>query len=252
MERVKVSFFDVLFNEDELKCFADTVYETAIQTTHFGTPETQYFCINPLLASRRDSNVAVHRNILLEFDVGSPEEQLNTLKHVPYSTLTWSGGKSHHAIISLETPCADRAEYDALVRRIYEKLPTVDKSGKNPSRLSRTPGAYRDNGTLQAEIEVRNRISTEALDAWLGPAPEKLKTEQPSHRAMLSSWTNAFLMFGSEPGKRNADLFRAACDMLRKGYTEEQVISRAEAVLDLTHREMLNTVRSASVTVRRG
>lgn len=247
------TFWNVLFDPDEHTCFTNSVYGTEVEQVH--RFYRQFFCINPLLpeTTRRDSNVTAFRNILLEFDKGNAVEQVNNLKEVPYSTLVWSGGKSHHAIISLETPCQDRAEYDALVRHIYAKLPMADKSVKNPSRLSRVPGVIRDNGNMQELLEVRSRVSAEQLNAWLGPMPENLKTEQPKLKSLhLSPWTKYFLMFGAEPGERNSSLFKAACDMLRHGYSQEDVVDRAQDVLELPLHEIRACVASAATAVRRG
>lgn len=244
------NFWKTLFDEGEEICLTNTVYGT--DTSEFHTDYEQFFCINPLNGPRRDSNVSSFRNILLEFDHGSPADQLSTLTDTPHSTLVWSGGKSHHAIISLEEPCEDRAAYDVLVRRIYEKLPTADKSVKNPSRLSRTPNATRNNGNVQYLIHVKDRISRETLETWLGPVPANLKTEQPQRKSLhLSPWTKYFLMFGSQPGQRNADLFKAACDMLRHGYSPEVIQERASEVLDLPMHEIRSTIKSAAAAVRR-
>lgn len=244
------NFWKTLFPGKEYICLAKTIYDTAINSDDFTAP---FFAINSLIGSRKDSNVGCFRNILLEFDSGSPEEQLKTLEEVPHTTLVWSGGKSHHAIISLEEPCQNRAEYDALIRRIYAKLPMADKSVKNPSRLSRTPGAIRDNGNLQYLVYVKNRITRAELDAWLGPEPQKLNSEEPKPRSLhLSPWTKYFLMFGAEPGQRNSSLFKAACDMLRHGYTQEAIVERVQEVLDLPVYEIRSCVASAAAAVRRG
>jgi Primase C terminal 1 (PriCT-1) len=250
-------FWKVLFDRDEQMCFAKDVYGTALypaNLAHLISEPFQFFSINPLQngRGRKDEHVTCYRNILLEFDHGSPAEQLTALTDVPHSTLVWSGGKSHHAIISLCTPCKDRAEYDALVRRIYAKLPMVDRSVKNPSRLSRVPNSVRDNENVQHLVRAGYRISQDELNAWLGPEPEKLKTEQPKMRSLhLSPWTKYFLMYGSETGQRNADLFKAACDMLRHGYSLDLVVDKAEEVLDLPRQEIIATVKSAQAAVRR-
>lgn len=251
-------FWETLFEPNENICLASNVYETELYNVElcveYGIPKSmQFFAINPLQTSRKDSNVTVFRNILLEFDQGSREEQLKQLEGVPYSTLVWSGGKSHHAIISLKTPCVDRREYDTIIRHIYAKLPMADKSVKNPSRLSRVPGSIRDNGKLQELLEVRGQINTEQLSTWLGPLPEKPKSEGPKLKSLhLSPWTKYFLLFGAEPGQRNSSLFKAACDMLRHGYTQEAIVERVQEVLDLPVYEIRSCVASAATAVRRG
>lgn len=243
-----------LFDLGEPVCATNDVFGTSINCLGYASPSYQFFCINPLKVgtSRRDDNVAVFRNILLEFDKGSPAEQLNILTDVPHSVLTWSGGKSHHAIISLEEPCKNRKEYDALIRRIYAKVPMADKSVKNPSRLSRTPGAMRNNGNEQTLIHDLGRVSRETLEAWLGPEEKKLTTAQPEKRSLgISPWTRNFLMLGAETGKRNASLFAAACDMLRHGYDADMIAILAQNAVDLPEQEIRACIRSAEQAVRR-
>lgn len=245
-------FWKALFEPNERTCFATTVYDTNIDEVGRGhLKNEQYFCINPLTGLRRDDNVAVFRNILLEFDTGTREEQSKKIAYIPYTTLVWSGGKSHHAIISLETPPATRAEYDEIVRRIHARVPEADHSTKNPSRLSRTP--FCRQRPEQKLLDVKSRISGLVLHAWLGPAPIELKTEQPTRKSLgISVWTRYFLKYGSNPGQRNSDLFKAACDMLRHGYTQEEVQELAGEVLDLPYYEIKACVASAAAAVRRG
>jgi hypothetical protein len=246
-----MKFWNTLFDQGERTCFANTIYGTAVCEIETGTSmPCQFFSINPLLSSRKDENVFRYRNILLEFDGALPAEQLELLKQVPYSTLVWSGGKSYHAIISLEMPCKDRKEYDAMVRRIYAAVPSVDKANKNPSRFSRAPEMMRDNGQLQVLKEVRRRIGRTELDAWLGPAPEVPEPNSEQRVSLhLSPWTKHFLMFGTQEGGRNAALFKAACDMLRHGYTEQQIFDKVTLVLDLPEFEIISCIRSAKKTV---
>lgn len=244
-----------LFDKGEHICQTNDVYGTApVSMDGVLYPDYQFFCINPLIpgTSRRDDNVAVFRNILLEFDNGSPEKQLEIVADIPYSVLTWSGGKSHHAIISLVEPCKDRAEYDALIRRIYTKVQVMDRSTKNPSRLSRTPKATRSNGNKQKLLRDYGRTYREVLEAWLGPEEKKLATEQPERRSLgISPWTRNFLMLGAETGKRNASLFAAACDMLRHGYDADMIAILAQNAVDLPEQEIRACIRSAEQAVRR-
>lgn len=245
-----------LFDKGEHICQTNDVYGTApVSMDGVLYSDYQFFCINPLVpgTTRRDDCVMVYRNILLEFDNGSRIKQLEILADVPYSVLTWSGGKSHHAIISLSEPCKDRAEYDALIRRIYTKVQVMDRSVKNPSRLSRTPGAIRDNGNEQTLIEdLVGRVSRSFVEDWLGPVPEKLKTEQPERRSLgISPWTRNFLMLGAETGKRNASLFAAACDMLRHGYDADMIAILAQNAVDLPEQEIRACIRSAEQAIRR-
>lgn len=246
-----MTFWKILFDPEESTCFASTIYGTAICKVDTGIHlPGRFFSINPLKSNRTDANVTCYRNILLEFDDMPPAEQLELLKPVPFTTLVWSGGKSFHAIISLEEPCKTRKEYDSLVRRIYKVMPSVDKANKNPSRFSRMPGKVRDNGQLQELRDVICRRTRGELDAWLGPAPVEAETNSEQRYSLgISPWTKHFLAFGVEEGGRNAALFKAACDMLRHGYTEQQIFDKVVLVLDLPESEIITCIRSAKKTV---
>lgn len=221
-----------LFEPGEGICFTDTVYGTHV-TPCFEVPYEpvyQFFSINPLMLTRKDANVSAYRNILVEFDEGTIGEQelLITQSKCPFTTLTFSGSKSLHMIISLETPCKTRAEYDALVNRIYTKFPSCDTSARNPSRLSRVPNVKRDNNVLQALLAKRGRVPLDALEAWLGPAStkEKPKYVKSDLTRILKGDTLYFLSFGATPGNWNRSLFLTALDMSRSGYESDEIIDR--------------------------
>lgn len=244
-------YYDTLFNADEGVCWGKTVYDTAVCPLAFFTDTNKLYpfvSINPLKTSRADANVTEHRNILCEFDTGTIAEQADALQAsgLPYSTLVYSGSKSLHAIVSLEYPCKDRAEYDALVKRIYAKLPNVDKSGKNPSRFSRAPNAIRDNGMQQSLMEVKQRIPWDVLDLWLGP--EVITEQRPPvtvGNRLLPTRTRSFLKYGAPEGKRNQLLFINACELYRAGYSEDEIFELVTVALDLPQKEIRATIKSA-------
>jgi len=249
-------FFQTLFEPEEQICVSETIYGTSLHEVLSRPlkPTEEFFAINPLHTKRADSNVTCLRNILVEIDGMEFKEQLHILCAIPHSTIVWSGGKSYHAIISLENPMPHRAAYDALVRQIYAKVPMADKSVKNPSRFSRVPGALRDGKREQTLHHVLDRVSDSRLREWLGPEViENLKTEQPrvvQLRKIPSGFTNHFLGFGARPGERNAKLFTAACDLARCGWTEDEVLEKAAQVLDLPTHEMISCIKSAFKKVR--
>jgi hypothetical protein len=242
-------FLDLLFEWDEKICFSDDVYGTRLSPRMhwYG----QFFSINPLMNKRADANVVALRNFLIEFDDISKEEQLKALEHVPYSTLVWSGGKSYHAIISLDEPLADRAAYNEVVQRLQAKLPDMDKATSNPSRFSRLPGAIRDNGNEQKLMELRSRVSLEALNEFLGPVePNQIYELPEAIPGYIPPWTRSYLRLGAEPGQRNRELFKAACDLARSGLGADDIFTMCEPVADLDPREMKITIASACKTVR--
>lgn len=252
-------FWEVLFDPEERTCFTNSPYHVDLFFVHeLNDCRFQYFSINPMTGSRRDSNVTFYRNILLEFDTLRAEEQKAIIDTIPHSTLVWSGVKSYHCIISLQDPCETRTEYDALVRRIMAKVPQADPSTKNPSRLSRFPGTIRQGTTQPQElVHVNSRITKAKLEAWLGP--EKLKTEQykpvielPEGMPRIRKGsTSYFLEFGATEGYWNRELFLAALDLLRCGTDEEQVRGLLAEVTGRLDKSDLRTIQSAVDTWRR-
>ncbi len=247
------SFYNVLFNAKEKTCWSNTLFSTTLSPVE--TPQKeQFFVINPMEDRRADSNVTSFRNILVEFDSGTIEMQHALLQTsgLPYSTLTFSGSKSLHAIISVEPAIKTEQEYRAIAKAIYAKLPGCDTKVCNPSRFSRTPGAIRDNGEVQTLMHVRGRIPLEVLMAWIGPIelqkyePEAVRTDK-----MLPIRVKAFLTYGAVEGSRNAALFSNACEMFRAGYSEEEVVNLVlNSPLDLSTKEIRQCVRSAKSKVR--
>jgi hypothetical protein len=186
--------FFVLFDEGEHTCFSHTNTGTKVynidEDHEYAANWAAFYCINPLHPTkdlnpteeyhnadrprRCDKNVIVFRNILIEMDSIPVADQAEYIKSIgmPYTTAVFSGGKSNHYIISLETPISDEKAYRKLVERIHRACggkTVVDVACKNPSRFSRFPNAKRiDKGdTIQTLIDVKQRIKNSDLEAWL-------------------------------------------------------------------------------------
>lgn len=168
----------LLFKPDDQICvgnqFATDVGPQPIE------PASEFFSINPLHATldhrkapdgsirafkgngrRADLNVTSYNNFLFEIDSLPLDRQLQCLSDcgIPWATITYSGGKSYHAILSLEKspvtakPHTQEAveEYKrtwkslcaVITKRLNQPLTLFDSACQNPSRLSRTPGAVR-------------------------------------------------------------------------------------------------------------
>lgn len=252
-------FFSVLFPGDNVGiCMSSTIYGVDVitqdQIEDADFTKFQFFSINSLKGNRKDSNVTCFRNILLEFDDIEPKKQLEIIEYIPHTTLVWSGNKSYHCIISLETPCQTREDYDRLVRRIYDRVPNADKAAKNPSRFSRTPDAMRENDRKQHLIHVRGRVTNEQLENWLGPdvRPEPSPKLVYSHigKRLLQGSTKYFLDFGAKPGSWNRSLYLAALDMSRCELPEDEIYARLEAVTGKLDASDKRTINSALKAVR--
>ncbi len=247
-------FIAVLFDADEQTCWGRTKFDTRVSP--LVDDLALFFSINPLKDRRLDINVTAYRSILIEIDTGTIEEQKKIIDQIPFSTLVFSGGKSLHAIISLEEPLKTREEYDDLVKAVYIKVPEADKTAKNPSRFSRVPEAVRENGVKQDLIAVRNRVKNSTVYEWAGVTPSTLGTRVLENRfvathKMLPVRALAFLQYGSYPGRWNTDLFIAACDMFSVGYSKEDVEYLCRRVTGLLDKDDLRTIESARKNVQR-
>jgi hypothetical protein len=95
-----------------------------------------------------DANVTAFRFALLESDKLPIELQLSVLAKLPLpiAAILSSGGRSVHAWVKADAP--DAEDYRATVAAMLSVLARfgVDGKNKNPSRLSRLPGARREIG----------------------------------------------------------------------------------------------------------
>ncbi len=95
-----------------------------------------------------DANVAAFRFALLESDALPMDLQVSLIARLPLpvSLVVSSGGRSVHAWVRIDA--GDIAEYRATVSKMLKILARlgVDEKNKNPSRLSRLPGAKREIG----------------------------------------------------------------------------------------------------------
>lgn len=280
-----ITFFATLFDPDEYTCFASHIKGTRVYSVEQQLDKAHtwasFFCINPLHPTkdlnpteeyhnvdkprRADHNVIVYRNILVEMDSVPLDQQEGFIKNtgMPYSSAVYSGGKSIHYIVSLETPLLTETEYRDLTERVYKALggkSVVDTSCKNPSRLSRVPNAFRyDKQQYQKLIHVGERIKNSDLEAWLvskkvHKKEEKLNLKVFSDQSepatyvsngVISGFTLNFIMFGAPQGERNSSLFRAACDMFKCGYCDDDVYARLSGPSGLDNQEVLRTIKSA-------
>jgi len=99
-----------------------------------------------------DKNVAAFRFALVESDILPLDLQLSLgwwLRAIaPIAAVTTSGGRSIQYIVAVNA--ANEAEYDGTVAQLLALLQPygADQSNKNPSRLSRLPGAIRRLGCV--------------------------------------------------------------------------------------------------------
>lgn len=170
-------FYSALFDPDEHTNFVSVINDKATGAMSLDSRRDfhRFFSINALIKgkSRKDIHVKSYRNFLFEMDKVPLEEQIPIFKAAkfPFTTAVFSGGKSYHFILSLETPLTERVQYDAVWKACAAVLKKfggeADTATKNPTRLSRCPGVLRDNGQEQTLKAVTKRIPNEHLFAWL-------------------------------------------------------------------------------------
>ena len=233
---------NILFDPSEQICVVSSLFDTAVVPLR-AAPEGVWFSINPLRERRRDSNVVAYRNILIEFDSAPLDEQRRFVERIgmPYTSCVFSGKKSYHFIISLETALKSREEYALLVRRIHDVVKLADKSARNPSRFSRYPNTIRpDTGLKQELVELWERVPNAELEGWLTangapknaaqcPNPGQSSPAVQRHGLALignlSPSTREFMLRGAAPGGRNNMAFAVACDLTRAGFDRDHIRS---------------------------
>ena len=170
-------FYNTLFESGEHTNFVSVINDkaTGAMSLDSRTKFHRFFSINALIKgkSRKDIHVHSYRNFLFEMDKVPLEEQIPIFKAAkfPFSTIVFSGGKSYHFILSLETPLPERVQYDAIWKACASVLKKfggeADTATKNPTRLSRCPGVMRENGNEQTLKAVTKRIPNATLFEWL-------------------------------------------------------------------------------------
>jgi hypothetical protein len=114
-----------------------------------------------------DADVTSHRFCLLESDALPVDLQLSLWARLPLpvAAIITSGGRSVHAWIMLN--CSNAQEYRAKVEQIHALLARLGicPSNKNPSRLSRLPGAEREIGKYRDGAQRLLYCNPEPLEA---------------------------------------------------------------------------------------
>lgn len=119
----------------------------------------------------RNENVSSYRYALIESDDLELDKQLALIQELelPCKAIVSSGGKSIHAIVHIGAK--SYPEYQNKVEYLYKVCEAngfiLDKANKNPSRLSRMPGVYR-NGKKQFIIATnKGKESFSEWEEWI-------------------------------------------------------------------------------------
>jgi hypothetical protein len=225
-------YLSILFDDGEYTSYCFLPNGTRIVPVLPPDLRCQFLCINPLNQSgtRRDSEVTVHRNFLIEMDTGTIPEQLKIVQSsgLPFSACVFSGSKSLHFLVSVEGGVKPE-EYKQIAAAIMAKVPGCDLSTKNPSRLSRLPTVPRTETKKEQKIVALNhRITRQELDSWLGPLPLLLIAPaadtaftEISGAVGVYPDTQRFIADGAVTGTFNTELFKAASNLKDLGFNKQ-------------------------------
>jgi hypothetical protein len=222
------------------------------------TSEIKLIAINPTKGFRRDENVTEHRNFLVEIDDMPLADQLKYADGMglPYSICVFSGNKSMHFAICLETPLPSYKMYYYYATWILAVMSKADQKTKNPTRSIRFAGAMRD-GKEQKLVKVNKRIGLDELNAWLsqyeGFRPKEFdstaKVILPKDSRNIPDWMWNKLNYGIDPSKgRNAEWFKLAVELGKRGYDAEDAVSFLEGYFnsefDFKRNEWVTSIKS--------
>jgi hypothetical protein len=263
-----------LFEQGELVCASNGLIGTRTTPVESLTAPTEFISVNSFRpgTTRSDENVAVFRNFLIEIDDMSLEDQERYIEKelgLPFTTKTFSGGKSYHYVVSLAEPLASLEEFREVAQWLLDVVDKADTKCRNPSRFTRMAGGRRtDKGTAQPLVQLNRRITPEELGAFFkrhhakleaADAERKRRTENvelaqdvtglpEDFRGRLSLRTKKFVREHAVVQGRNNELHFAACDYKNNLFTLaeafEQLVPAAQAV-GLSAFEARNTIRSA-------
>lgn len=220
--------------------------------------EITLVALNPIKGFRQDASCTAFRNFLVEMDYGPLPEQLAYAKKIglPYSAVVFSGNKSLHFLISLESDLPDEATYRKLSEWILGIATIADQNTKNPSRSIRVPGSYREPGKKQILVELKGPTSLKDLAAWLNQHPEAKPKEKEKREisgkhdfTKLKQWVIDRLLNGLDPNQgRNKQWFSIACEFALAGYSEDDTMDILSDFFspdrDFSEREWKTSLRS--------
>lgn len=161
-------------------------------TDTIGTYNTEagaWIRFNPLDGQGcKNANVTDYRYTLVESDSTDIEKQNEILRQleIPVACLVYSGKKSLHAIVRIDAINYDeyRKRVDFLYSVCEKNGLSVDRQNKNPSRLSRLPGAIRD-GHKQYLVDTNiGKRSWAEWREWI----EAVNDDLPDPESLADTW----------------------------------------------------------------
>jgi hypothetical protein len=214
--------------------------------------------LNPIKGWRQDMNCTAFRSFLVEMDYGPLAQQLAYAKRIglPYSAVIFSGNKSLHFLITLDSDLPDEETWRKIAEWILGVATMADQKTKNPSRSIRIPGAFREPDKQQKIVEFHGAISLKDLGAWLSKHPEAKPVVRekrvPSGKLdfdRIKPWCRDLLINGLKADKgRNQQWFAIACEFALAGFSEDDTLDILSEFFspdrDFKEREWKRCIRS--------
>lgn len=147
--------------------------------------------INPLDGKGvKNENVTDYRYALVESDSMSIEQQNAVIRELelPVAVLVYSGGKSVHAIVRIDAPSYEeyRKRVDYLYKICKQNGLDIDRQNRNPSRLSRMPGVFRND---KKQFIIDTNIGKESFLEWKDYI-ESINDDLPDEESLDSVWND--------------------------------------------------------------
>lgn len=138
----------------------------------------------------KNENVTEYRYALVESDCMDLERQNAIIRELelPVACLVYSGGKSLHAIVRVDAANFDeyRKRVDYLYTVCQKNGLDIDKQNRNPSRLSRMPGAMRGK---KKQFILDTNLGKQSWTEWKEWI-EGVNDDLPDPESMADVWGN--------------------------------------------------------------
>jgi hypothetical protein len=214
--------------------------------------------LNPIHGFRSDEKCTAFRNFLIEMDDFELKAQIEYIKSLgmPYSAIVFSGNKSMHFLISLDTDLPNEKIWRKFAEWLLNIATLADQATKNPSRSIRIPGGMRTEG-LQRLVELKGPVKLTDLAAFLAKHPEA-QPKEPERRVKhkdfnfpnIGDWCIELLLDGLKENQgRNRQWYAVGFEFALSGVSEDETIEFLGRYFtperDFKEREWLVTIKSA-------
>lgn len=238
-------FFEKVFDVDDTYCWTEgKPYWKGVVGPVEDT--ARYVKINATNGESKE-DVYKYRTFLVEFDEISLEKQLEVVKslELPFTTAVYSGNKSYHFLIVLDTP-VDETMWQRWADWLRNILVPhgADPSVFNPNRYTRVA---RDDQPL---IEKKERVSIIELVKWLSKFPKakpETKADLPTFQLEEERKDKPTFKTMPKPGNRYQWFLKVTWLLKTRGFPEEEgfavLKTLCEEYDDIDKQNYINTIK---------